>query len=157
MKYLVRKCNKQLIKLNVQHGNRTKLYRTESVVDEFYTERGISQHSGTSFVRHIDPIYMLFNQQRLSQLGADSAKYYLDSLMQQGVSSQLAELRKQVSDEDLLATIKSRHIQTATELSDWCNYMSKNMDNFKSKVSEVVAKQQAQLQQIKSNNQGAAT
>lgn len=72
-------------------------------------------------------IYLLLNQNRLSSLGEDNVKKILDSIASQ--SSSMSELRKKVSDSDLLAFCKSRYIQTPSELRAWSNYLNTEMSD----------------------------
>lgn len=60
---------------------------------------------------------LLLNQQRLSALGVDTIKSYLDSLSPS--SSALSQIRSKVSDDDLITYVKSRYIQSPAELSAW--------------------------------------
>lgn len=78
--------------------------------------------SGTIFYH--DEIYLSFNAQRLFDEGVDlnTLKSILDSL--QIHDSSLRELRSKLSDEQLMSTIKSKHIQTSSELSSWSNYLN---------------------------------
>lgn len=70
-------------------------------------------------------IYLLLNQNRLSALGEDNVKKILDSIGSQ--NSAMSELRKKVSDSDLLSFCKSRYIQTPSELRAWSNYLNSEM------------------------------
>ena len=122
-------------------------YRTSSVVDDFYKVKSVSVHSGKDVNHHVDPIYMLFNQERLQKtIGYDNAKQFLDSLVSVG-STPLAELRKKCSDEDLLATIKSRNLQQPSEILNWARYMNNNVKEFNSAVEAVKAMEAQQAQQ----------
>lgn len=140
-------------KTGLDHTN----YRQSSVVDEFYRDPSISICTGKELVHYQDPIYLLFNQERLNNvLGYDSAKQFLDSL-NAATRDSLAQLRTQCSDEDLLATIKDRRLQKPCEIMAWARYCENNMDKFQKHVSDAVAKQQAE-EQAKStitNQEGA--
>ena len=117
--------------------------RELSVVDEFYSET-MENVDGTKSVSFSDPIYILFNQQRLNSLGSTAVKSFLDSL--QPISDDLAELRKKCSDEDLMQMVKSRHLQSPAEILAWCRYMEQNVDTFNKEVQSLV---EAQAQQEK--------
>lgn len=117
--------------------------RETSVVDEFYSEKMMND-DGTESVSFSDPIYILFNQQRLNSLGSTAAQSFLDSL--QPKSDALAELRKKCSDEDLMQMVKSRHLQSPAEILAWCRYMEQNVDAFNKEVQSLV---EAQAQQEK--------
>lgn len=116
--------------------------REPSLVDEFYKEE-ISQ-GDNPVVIYSDPIYMLFDQQRLDKLGKGAVDMFINSLSQGG-SNPLAELRKNCSDDDLLTMIKSRHLQQPSEILAWARYMEQNITDFQSEVAKLVAEKQTEL------------
>lgn len=128
------------------------VFRQSSQVDQFYREEGISSTTGKKVVFYRDPIIMLFNQQRLNKLGLDAVTHYVESLMQQS-NNPLSELRKNCSDADLLATIKSRHLQSPSEILAWSRYMANNAKEFEAAVQS--AKEQIQQQQQTTAEQSA--
>lgn len=113
-----------------------------SLVTSFYKEESISSESGEPMVVYHDPIYMLFNQQRLSKLGAGAVEMWLQQMIQ-SKANPLAELRKECSDEDLVNMIKSRHLQSPSEILSWSRLMMSKMDEFKSEVAQLLATKQA--------------
>lgn len=114
----------------------------KSVVDTFYTEEH-EQKDGTKSVSFHDPIRMLFNQERLNQLGTNAIQKWFDSL-KQAKSSALNTLRDNCSDDMLMELIKSRHIQNMSELQAYAEYHKNNLDEFKSSVSKLIAEKQAE-------------
>lgn len=134
--------------INEIFDNSVSNFIEKSPVSEFYREELIGDATGEQVVFYSDPIYLLFNQERLSTLGIDGVKNYLDSLANQS-NDPLSELRKNCSDDDLLATIKSRYLQTPSEILAWSRYMSNNVDTFNSLVEEV--KQSQQQEQIQTS------
>lgn len=129
---------------NVQYNQSAVLMHSElyqpSPVDEFYTESVIPV-DGSECVFHVDPLIMLFNQQRIDNLGSLTAKQFLDSLQQK--ESSLSELRKKCSDEDLMAMMKSRYLQTPSEIMSYCRYIESNVDAFNSEVQKIVSEKAA--------------
>ena len=121
---------------------RVAVLRESSVVDEFY-QQNTCNPDGTESVSFSDPIYILFNQERLDSLGSTAVQAFLDSL--QPKSDALAELRSKCSDDDLMQMMKSRHLQSPAEILHWCRYMKSNVDKFNAEVQELV-KQQSQQQ-----------
>lgn len=117
---------------------RHTVLRDASVVDEFYKE-SIINTDGSESVSFMDPIYILFNQQRLNSLGTTAAQSFLDSLQPQ--SDSLAELRKKCSDDDLMKMVKSRHLQSPSEILAWCRYMESNIDAFNEEVQSLIQAQ----------------
>lgn len=139
--------NAENLDFNMQYGLHHAILRTESVVDEFYFEECNPSDDDMKSVSICDPIIMLFNQERLDNMGASAVKNFLDSLAPQ--SSDLVELRKQCSDEDLMSMMKSRHLQSPAEILHWCRYMQQNVDQFNSEVARLQA--QAEVEKAQKN------
>lgn len=119
------------------------IQREPSVVDEFYFDKTFNE-DGTESFSVVDPIIVLFNQERLNDLGATAAKSFIDSFAKK--SDALAELRKKCSDDDLMAMMKSRHLQSPSEILMWCRYMQQNLDTFNSEVQKIVEAQNMEAQ-----------
>ncbi len=117
----------------------------KSLVHEFYIEEQVSKEDGSPMLQVSDPIYLLFNQQRLNSIGAGAVQMWIQQ-MSAVTSNPLAELRKQCSDDDLLTMVKSRHIQSPSELLAWAQFMTANMDKFQTEVAKLVAAKQADIQ-----------
>lgn len=120
-------------------------FRTPSLVDDFYKE--VIETKEGKFISYHDPIFMLFNQERLSRIGSASVEAWLESMKKaQNANSVLNELRKQCSDEDLRSLIKSRHLQKPSEIMAWAQYMKQNMDEFNENVRTLAAEKQAEAE-----------
>lgn len=124
--------------LHVDYQDKNMNYFQPSLVSSFYKEESVSAESGEPMVVYHDPIYMLFNQERLSKLGAGGVEMWLQQ-MNQSKANPLAELRKECSDEDLVSMIKSRHLQSPSEILAWSRLMTSRIDEFKSEVAKLVA------------------
>lgn len=143
----------------------TCVYREQSPVDYFHKQKGVSSDDGKDCVAVVDPLYMLLNQKRIQSaqnlLGDQPIKDWFNSMLEHQSGDSLAELRKECSDEDLLALIKPRQIQHPSEIHSWANYMTSNMDYFKSEVKRVqeeriaAAKAEAEEAQKKVQTKGA--
>lgn len=121
-----------------------------SLVTSFYKEESVSSETGEAIVEYHDPIYMLFNQERLSKLGAGAVELWLNQ-MNQSRANPLAELRKECSDEDLVTMIKSRHLQSPSEILSWSRLMTSKLEEFKSEVAKLVAEKQVSENQPENN------
>lgn len=126
--------------VNVKYNDSVGIYhailREPSPVDVFHVEHCKPSNDSMESISLVDPLIMLFNQERLSNLGEMGATAFLDSLMQR--ESSLSELRKKVSDDDLCAMIKSRYLQTPSEVTAWCRYIQGNVDAFNREVQALV-------------------
>lgn len=121
---------------------RTTSVRDRSNADVFYHQKMISTDDGLECVAVVDPIIMLFNQERLTKMGDHAIEQWLKS-MENISNSPLSKLRGQCSDDDLLYMIKSRHIQAPCELTAWADYMAANMNKFKDLMAAELADKKA--------------
>lgn len=120
-------------------GLRHVILREPSVVDEFYREKSVCPEDKKECISILDPIIILFNQDRLNKLGSMGAQSFIDSLAHK--SNSLQELRKKCSDDDLMTMIKSRHLQSPAEILAWCRYMNDNINEFNKEVQRLVDEQ----------------
>lgn len=110
----------------------TKL-RDTSPVDDFYSvEEEFAD--GTKLKVYRDPIFELFNQDRINRLGNTSLEAWIKSMMNLQ-SNPLSELREKCSDADLLAVMKSRYCQTPSEVMKWARYLNNNLSELEKQVS----------------------
>lgn len=135
--------NAEILEVNPDYGLHHAILRESSVTDEFYFE-SCTNEDGSESVSVVDPIIILFNQQRLDDMGFTATQAFLDAL--QPKSNELAELRKKCSDEDLMSMMKSRHLQSPAEILAWCRYMQSNVDTFNAEVQKLVEAQQSEVQ-----------
>lgn len=81
---------------------------------------------GKKSIRITSDIYMLFNQQRLDKLTRAQLVEYFGNL---SVSEpKMSDLRKKMTDDQLCSFVKSRFIQTPSELMAWSQYLMSSQD-----------------------------
>lgn len=124
--------------------------REATPVDQFYFEETVAADDNQKCVAFVDPIRMLFNQQRLSRIGSTAVDAWLTSMFN-SKKDPLKELRKNCTDADLRDLIKSRYIQQPCELMAYAQWCQDNMETFKSEVSKLVAEKQAKEAETKAN------
>lgn len=108
-----------------------------SPVNEFCFER--LDKNGTEVVTLTSDIYMLFNQQRLDRMSKDRLLSYFENL---SVSEpKMRELRSKLSDEQLCSFVKSRFIQSPSELMAWSQYLMSSQDDM---IAAAAAEQQTE-------------
>lgn len=95
-----------------------------SPVNEFCLER--LDKNGTEVVTLTSDIYMLFNQQRLDRMSKDRLLAYFENLSVN--EPKMRELRSKLSDEQLCSFVKSRFIQSPSELMAWSQYLMSSQD-----------------------------
>lgn len=83
--------------------------------------------NGSDSIRITSDIYMLFNQKRLDKLTRVQLVEYFNDL---SVSEpKMADLRKKMTDDQLCSFVKSRFIQTPSELMAWSQYLMSSQDS----------------------------
>lgn len=95
-----------------------------SPVNEFCFER--LEVNGEEVVTLTSDIYMLFNQQRLDKMTKDRLLAYFENLSVN--EPKMRELRSKLSDDQLCSFVKSRFIQSPSELMAWSQYLMSSQD-----------------------------
>lgn len=135
--------------LNMNIGQRHMIFCAPSPVDEFYCEHCID--GDCEALRFSNPLYVLLNQKRLDKLGSMNLEEWLSSFSLQK-SSSIDQLRQKCSDEDILATIKSRHLQSPAEILAWARKMNNDLNSFNEQVQEAVNAQQSEETVVETSN-----
>lgn len=108
-----------------------------SPVNEFCFER--LEVNGEEVVTLTSDIYMLFNQQRLDRMSRERLVAYFDNV---SVSDpKMSALRSKLSDDQLCSFVKSRFIQSPSELMAWSQYLMNSQDEM---IAAVAAEQQTE-------------
>lgn len=106
-----------------------------SPVNEFCFER--LEVNGEEVVTLTSDIYMLFNQQRLDHMSKERLVAYFESLSVNEPT--LRDLRSKLSDDQLCSFVKSRFIQSPSELMAWSQYLMSSQDEM---IAAIAAAQQ---------------
>ena len=72
-------------------------------------------------------IYDLFSQQRLDNLGPDVVRDFLARNLPK--SSQASDIISNMSDDEIINSIKSKHIQQPSELLRWSRFVVQEIDD----------------------------
>lgn len=114
--------------------------REASPVETFYKQSVPGPHGTQDGVAYRTDIYMLFNQQRLDRMSLSQLTDWLDN---QTPTSGLQQLRSKMSDAQLHQYIKSRYIQSPSELRAWSEYLQFEFESETNKL-----KQQQDVKQV---------
>lgn len=76
--------------------------------------------SGSNCYRRVSDVYLLLNQNRIDR---QTKEALIEQINDAVGSSGLAELRNKYSDEELCSFVKSRYIQSKSELHDYMKYL----------------------------------
>lgn len=142
MRYNRNKINKPTYDKCQFFGVEKAYVRQPSLVDSFYITENVCSETGAVTHQFSHPLYMLFNQERLNRLGSEAVRQWLASL-DNARNSNLDELRNKCSDDDLLALVKSRHIQHPCELERYLADLNQRAEYFNSEVARIVAENKA--------------
>ena len=100
-------------------------------------------------------ISLIFNQQRLeNKLTASELREYI-----QRYTPNKSVYTAQLDDETLLNTLKSRHIQSLSEMRSWTEYCMENYDSLIKEAEEkarIAAEEKAAVDQTASANSSAS-
>lgn len=102
-------------------------------------EELLRQDNGNGSCRIVSDVDLLFNQHRLDRMSKERLFEQLENSVCQG-DSVLANLRKNVPDNMICQFVKSRYIQSLSELRSWSQYL---MSTYNSEYAAAVAAQAA--------------
>lgn len=101
----------------------------KSPVSQLYVEEH-SELDGTTSVTYRNDIHLLLNQKRLDRMTLQAFTEYLNA----NPAPDLSNLRKNVSDAQLHQFVKSRYIQSRSELQSWASYLTNQVSSQKSAI-----------------------
>lgn len=126
------------------------VFRTATPVDEFHFDIVYPPHRFKEAVVVSNPLYVLFNAQRLSSVGQFNLDEWISS-MNNVNSDPFKELRSKISDEDLISYMKSRYCQKPSDIAQWASYLASRIDDVQAEVSEYIQAQQQEKADISEN------
>lgn len=104
----------------------------------------LTQDNGDGSFVYVSDVSLLFNQQRLDRMSLQALQAKFDEQVNAG-NIGLSELRKHISDADLQKFIKSRYIQSLSELQQWTNYLARTESNLVESIKLEVGNQASQV------------
>lgn len=129
--------------------------RESSPVDDFYVvKEEIIYPDGkkATAISYRDPIYEIFNQQRISRIGTTGLEQWIKSMMTLK-SNPLSELRNKCSDSELLSIMRSRYCQSPSEVMNWARFLKNNLSEFEKEVT--LAREQQKELELASSKESA--
>lgn len=116
--------------------------RVPSVIDRMLVTSSVVPHGSCKSVKYVNDVYLLLNQKRLDRMSLEAFSSYLDSISDMSTAS-FSELRKNVGDKELLQFVKSRYIQSRSELLAWSSYLTSQMKNVSDSAAQFVESQKS--------------
>lgn len=130
---------REMVRSNVSKKElRQSEFIEKSPVNEFVIQE--YEVDGLKSFRCSSDIYMLFNQQRLDRMSKERLVAYFENLSVR--EPKMKELRSKLTDEQLCSFVKSRFIQSPSELMAWSQYLMSSQDEMVAAAAQ--AQQQAQ-------------
>lgn len=124
--------------------SRVSSMRMPSVIEEFNIVYSSPIHGTTPVMKVQTDVYMLFNQERLDKMTTEALVNYLSNYTAK--DDGLSEIRSKLTDEQLSQFVKSRYIQSPSELKSWSSYLMSNYDTLVSELDAQIAAQKAAQQ-----------
>lgn len=122
---------------------RLSSFYAPSPVDDFMHNKHKPAHDSIESIRVTSDIYMLFNQQRLDKMTLQQLAAHFNSMVARDPS--FSALKSKLSDEQLASIVKSRYIQTPSELLAYSKYLNSLGDE---QIQAIVAAAQQQQKQL---------
>lgn len=122
------------------------IVRTPSPVDSFVVEE-VELSKGKKRIHVVNDIGILFNQQRLMQL----SPMMLDSWLKM---ARQASPDDGLTDEQILTCIKSRYIQSTTDVYNYTRWLQQNIDGI---ISDAKARAAQQVQESETQQSPTAS
>lgn len=98
--------------------------RVRSAVEPFLIESVKTDATGEDAIRLHNDLSILLNQKRLDKMTADALQKWFDSTSALNSVDNLADIRKGLGDEQLVQFMKSRYIQSPSELQRYSSYLT---------------------------------
>lgn len=112
--------------------------RQESPLDDLYIEKSCSVVKGhDECIKFVSDIHMLCNQKRLDRMSQEALVDYLNSYSP--YNDQLKDIKARLTDTQLTQFVKSRYIQSISELTAWSDYICSQYDTKSSELQNVVS------------------
>lgn len=105
---------------------RITAYYVASPIDTFLHHEHKAPHSASKSIRVTSDIYMLFNQIRLDNMTRTQLLAHVQNMVTREPS--LASLKSKLTDDQLCSVVKSRYIQTPSELLSYSKYLNSLAD-----------------------------
>lgn len=126
------------VKFNREAAVTTSKFIERGVLDSFRCQKSKCTETGDDVTFVLDDVALLLEFEKKKKFSPDVIASIVESMSAVGKSSELDSLRSKLSDDELIAFVKSRHIQSASELSAWCNYLNRMTEQELSAFSDEI-------------------
>ena len=98
--------------------------RSRSQIEPFLITESVCSGTGETAVSLHNDLYLLLNQKRLDKMTLDALTKWLDETSHLNQVDGLDTIRKNISDDELLQFMKSRYVQSPSELQSYSRYLT---------------------------------
>lgn len=112
-------------------------FRESSPLDSFYFEKSTAPTDNNPSIAIVSDVRLLLNQRRLDRMTQASLIEWLEKSSRS--DSGLSSLRSKLGDKELCKFIKSRYIQSRSELLSYSAYLESVYDSVDLKAKEVLS------------------
>lgn len=121
-------------------------FRESSPLDGFYFEKTTAPTDKNPSVSIVSDVRLLLNQRRLDRMTQSALVDWLEKTSRS--DSGLSSLRSKLGDKELCKFIKSRYIQSRSELLSYSAYLESVYDDADAKTKQVLS----EIEQLKSES-----
>lgn len=121
-------------------------FRESSPLDNFYFEKTTAPTDKNPSVAIVSDVRLLLNQRRLDRMTQSALVDWLEKTSHS--DSGLSSLRQKLGDKELCKFIKSRYIQSRSELLSYSAYLESVYDDADAKTKQVLS----EIEQLKSES-----
>lgn len=137
---MYKKCRviKRILKPDMSAGLQVSNVREVTPMDSLLVSSCTTPHGKDKSVKYVNDVYLLLNQKRLDKMSLDVFSAYLDSIQDISLGDGLSSIRSNLSDADLLKFVKSRYIQSRSELLAWSQYLTSQAAQLGQDIKEYI-------------------
>ena len=101
----------------------TTNFRERGIMDSFRFSKTKSTVTGLPVTHMHDDIALLLSFEKKKQLSPEAMSSIVDAMNATGNSDRLDKLKTKLSDDQIISLVKSRHVQSPSELVMWSRYL----------------------------------
>lgn len=121
-------------------------FRESSPLDNFYFEKSTAPTDKNPSIAIVSDVRLLLNQRRLDRMTQSALIEWLEKSSRS--DSGLSSLRSKLGDKELCRFIKSRYIQSRSELLSYSAYLESVYNDVDAKTKQVLS----EIEQLKSES-----
>lgn len=118
---------KVIVRTSYASKPNVSVYRSSDILDPFRVVESVCPGTGEKVYTLVDDLYLLLEAEKKKRFSPDTLNSIIDSMSVHG--SSFDSLRSKLSDDQLINLVKSRHIQSPSDVQAWANYLNSLADS----------------------------